>query len=42
MVGLAGEDDLDAPDLLTANVREVAANGSDPETSLGGNSGISL
>ena len=42
MVGLAGEDDLDAPDLLTANAREVAGNGSDPETSLGGNSGINL
>ena len=42
MVGLAGEDDLDAPDLLTANAREVAANGSDPGTSLGGNSGINL
>ena len=38
MVGLAGEDDLDAPDLLTATAKEVAANGSDPETSLGGNS----
>ena len=42
MVGLAGEDDLDAPDLLTANAREVAGNGSDPETSLGGNRDINL
>ena len=40
MVGLAGEDDLDAPDLLTANAREVAANGPDPGTPLRGNSGI--
>ena len=34
MVGLAGEDDLDAPDLLTANAREVAGNGPNPETPL--------
>ena len=40
MVGLAGEDDLDAPDLLTANAREVAGNGPDPETPLGGNTDI--
>ncbi len=42
MVGLAGEDDLDAPDLLTANAREVAGNGPDPETPLGGKPDINL
>ena len=42
MVGLAGEDDLDAPDLLTANAREVAGNGPDPETTVGGKPDINL
>jgi hypothetical protein len=42
MVGLAGEDDLDAPDLLTANAREVAGNGPNPKTPLGGNPDINL
>ena len=36
MVGFAGEDDLDAPDLPTTNAIEVVANGSDAETLLGG------
>src|SRR6516164_9238514 len=31
MVGIAGEDDIDAPDLPTANIVEVAGNGLDPE-----------
>jgi hypothetical protein len=31
MVGIAGEDDLDAPDLPTANPIDVATNGADPE-----------
>jgi hypothetical protein len=36
LVGLAGENDLDAPDLITANAREVAGNGPNPETPLRG------
>jgi hypothetical protein len=39
MVGIAGEDDLDAPDPPTTNVTEVTANGADPEP-LGGRSDI--
>jgi hypothetical protein len=31
MVGIAGEDDIDAPDLPTTNIVEVAGNGLDPE-----------
>ena len=31
MVGIAGEDDIDAPDLPTTNVTEVTGNGLDPE-----------
>ena len=42
MVGLAGEDDLDTPDLLTANAREVAGNGPNPETTVGGKPDINL
>src|SRR5580704_17898656 len=42
MVGLAGEDDLDAPDLLTVNAGEVSANGPDPETPSERSSSISI
>ena len=42
MVGLAGEDDLDAPDFLTTNAREIAGNGPNPETPLGGKPDIDL
>ena len=32
MVGLAGEDDIDAPDLPATNAFDIVANGSDAET----------